>query len=72
MSAKLLGIFTIVVGVAALVYGGFTFAYPDNVANIGPVHVTVQKHSSVLIPPLIGAVVVAGGIVLLVAAPKKA
>ena len=65
MTAKVIGIVVILLGVLALTYGGFRYAYPDNVANIGPVHVNVERHGTVFVPPLVGALAIAGGIGLL-------
>ena len=72
MTPKLIGLIAIVLGALALVYGGFTYAYPDNVATIGPMNVTVQRHASVFVPPLLGALTLAGGVALLLFAPKQA
>ena len=72
MAVKFVGIVVIVLGALALSYGGFRFAYPDNVANVGPVHVSVQKHATVFVPPLLGVLAIGAGIAVLVANPRKA
>lgn len=72
MTPKLIGIAAIVLGALALAYGGFTYAYPENVANLGPVHVNVQRHASVFVPPVLGAIVIAGGAALLLSSTRKA
>jgi hypothetical protein len=72
MSARIFGILIIVLGALALAYGGFRYAYRDNVANVGPVHVNVQKHETVFIPPLLGALAIAGGIALLATKERHA
>ncbi len=69
---KVIGIIVIVLGVLALTYGGFRYAYPDNVANVGPIHVNVERTNTVIVPPLIGALAVAAGIAILVTSAKKA
>lgn len=71
MTPKIIGLIAVVLGTLALVYGGFTYAYPDNVANVGPLHVNVERHSSVFVPPVIGAVVIAGGLVLMFATKER-
>lgn len=72
MPGRIIGVVVIVAGVLALMYGGFRYAYPDNVANVGPVHVTVQKHSTVLIPPLFGVLAIGTGMALLATSARKA
>ncbi len=69
---KVIGIVFIVLGVLALVYGGFRYAYPDNIVDAGRLQVTVTKHESVPIPPVLGALSIIGGIVMLGVGTQKA
>ena len=68
----LLGILLIVLGGMALAYQGFTYTHQEKVLDVGPIHATAEKHDLVSIPPILGALVLAGGIALLVFAGKKA
>ena len=68
---RLIGLIAIVLGALALVYGGFTYAYRDNVSKVGPMNVSVQRHSSVFVPPALGAVVLASGVALLLFSSRK-
>lgn len=68
---KIAGIILIVLGILGLVYGGFRYAYPDKIVDAGPLQISVTRHESVPIPPIIGAVGVAAGIALLVVGGKK-
>ena len=52
-------------------YGGFRIAYPDKVVDAGPLQISVTKHKSVDIPPLLGAIAVVGGVVLILVGRKK-
>jgi uncharacterized membrane protein len=67
----LLGILLIVVGGLALAYQGFTYTHQEKVLDVGPIHATAEKHDRVSIPPILGALVLAGGIALLVFGAKK-
>lgn len=69
---KILGVLLIALGVIGIVYGGFRVAYPDEVIDAGPLQVSVTKHKDVPIPPIIGALAVAGGVVVLVVSRKRA
>jgi hypothetical protein len=64
---KLAAIVLIVLGVLGLVVGGFRVAYPDKVIDAGPVEVSVTKHETVLVPPILGGLALAVGVALLVA-----
>jgi hypothetical protein len=60
------GVILIIVGVVMLVYQGFTFTREKKVIDVGPIQATTTTHERVPIPPIIGWVVTAGGLVLLV------
>jgi hypothetical protein len=67
----LLGILLIVVGGLALAYQGFTYTHQEKVLDVGPIHATAEKHDRVSIPPIVGALMLVGGIVLVVGGSKK-
>ncbi len=65
------GIALIVMGLAALVYGGITYTSRETVIDIGPIQATADREKTLPLPPVAGAVAVIGGIALLVAANRK-
>jgi hypothetical protein len=65
------GIALIVLGLAALVYGGITYTSRETVIDIGPLQATADREKTLRLPPVAGAVAVIGGIALLVAANRK-
>ena len=67
---KTLGIILIAIGLVGLAWGGFTYTSREKVVDIGPIHATRDKTHSVPLPPIAGAVSLAGGIVLLAAGRK--
>ena len=69
---KMIGIALIVVGVMALAYQGFTYTSRDTVLDIGPVHATADREHSVPLPPIVGVVGIASGVLLLVVGGRKA
>lgn len=70
-STAIVGIVLIVLGVAALAYQGINYTTRETVIDIGPVHATAERHRTLPLPPVLGGVVVAGGIVLLLAGMRK-
>ncbi len=64
---SLVGIVLIVLGLAALVYQGITYTKRDTIVDIGPVHATAEREHTLPLPPIVGIVSVAAGVVLLVA-----
>ena len=65
------GILLIVLGGLALAYQGFTYTHREKVLDIGPIHATADKHDHVSIPPILGGLALAGGVVLLFVGAKK-
>ncbi len=63
---KILGYVLVGVGALALVYGGINDRKKKDVLTLGPVEITSSEHKSFPIPAAVGAVVLIGGILLLV------
>jgi hypothetical protein len=62
-----LGIILIVAGIVAFAYQGMTYTTGENVAGLGPTHMTAEEGTRTLtLLPIMGAFALAGGIVLLV------
>jgi hypothetical protein len=67
----IVGIVLIILGIAALVYQGFTYTSRETVIDIGDVKVTAGREKTVLIPTVAGIAAVAGGVVLLIAGSRR-
>jgi drug/metabolite transporter (DMT)-like permease len=65
------GILLIVLGVVGLALGGFSFTRKEKVVDIGPVEATADKKESVPIPPILGALAIVGGVVLVAAGARR-
>lgn len=68
---SVVGIVLIVVGLAALVYQGITYTSRDTIVDIGPIHATAERQKTLPLPPIVGVVAVAGGVILLVAGRRR-
>lgn len=66
-----LGIILLVLGIALLVYQGFTYTKHEEVARIGDLQVTADTQKSVYISPIYGVISLATGLVLVVFARRK-
>ena len=69
--AMLIGIALIALGLIALVYQGITYTTSEKVVDLGPLKITAQKEKTVPLPPILGGLALAGGIVLVVAVTRK-
>jgi len=66
MGKNLIAVALIVLGLAGLLYGGFTYTHEKKVVDIGPVEVTRQEHERLPISPIVGGLVLLSGVWLLV------
>jgi hypothetical protein len=69
--AMLIGIALIALGLIALVYEGITYTTREKVVDLGPLKITAQKEKTIPLPPILGGLALAGGIVLVVVAARK-
>jgi uncharacterized membrane protein len=67
---RTLAFILIVLGVVMLVWTGFSYTKREKVIDAGPLQVSADKKKSVNWPPYAGAVLLLGGIVLLVSSKK--
>jgi len=62
---KALGIVLLLIGIFALAYQGFTYTTQKKVVDIGPIQATKQERHTVPLPPILGALALIGGVVVL-------
>ena len=68
---RIVGVALIVIGVVALVYQGITYTTREKVLEVGPVEVRKETQRTIPLPPLIGVVALAGGIVLILVGARR-
>ncbi|GET34486.1 hypothetical protein PbJCM13498_33490 [Prolixibacter bellariivorans] len=67
---KTLGIVLIIVGIVMIAYTGFNYITTEKVVDLGPIEITKEKKHAVQWPPVVGVVLIAGGIVAIVVDKK--
>jgi hypothetical protein len=67
----IIAIILITLGIAAFAYQGITYTTREKVVDLGPIQVTAEKSKTIPLPPIVGAVALVGGIVLLVVGNRK-
>ena len=61
----LVGLLLVLLGLVGLVFGGISYTKSQETAELGPLNVTVAEKERLAIHPAIGAVVFAGGLLVL-------
>lgn len=68
---RIVGSVLLVIGLVALVWGGVFWTDRETIVDAGPFEVTTEEREGVRVPPVLGAIAVIGGIVLLVAPDRR-
>lgn len=66
-----IGILLVVVGALALAYQGIDYTRENNVLDVGSVHLTAKTHERLPLPPILGGLVLIGGVAVLVMGASK-
>jgi uncharacterized membrane protein len=67
----LAGIVLVILGVLALAYQGISYTRQEKVLDIGPIHATAETHERIPLPPILGGLMLVGGVVLLVTGARQ-
>jgi hypothetical protein len=67
----LVGIILILLGIVAFTYQGISYTSREKVVDIGPLQASVDTKKTIPLPPILGGLVLAGGIVLVIVGAKK-
>jgi hypothetical protein len=71
MSAKtVIGIVLIVIGFLSLGYQGISYTTHKKVVDIGPIEATKKENKTIPLPPILGVIALAGGVVVLAASRR--
>lgn len=70
-NTMLVAIVLIVLGVLALGYEGITYMTQEEIVDIGPLDIDVEKEETIPVPRIVGLVLLVGGVVTAVYASTK-
>lgn len=70
--AGIIGIILIIAGAFILIYGSITYTTHKKVIDVGPLQASTKQHKTIPLPPIVGIVLIGGGVVLVIAGRKKA
>jgi hypothetical protein len=71
-SLTIIGVLLIVLGIAGLVVGRFTYTTEEKVLEVGPIVATADKEHSIRVPDIAGIIAVIAGGALVFASRRRA
>lgn len=69
--AVIVGVILIILGIVALAYQGITYTSQERVVDLGPLKVEAKKEKTIPLPPLLGALLLVGGVVLVAVSARR-
>ncbi|HJR02963.1 MAG TPA: DUF3185 domain-containing protein [Methylomirabilota bacterium] len=67
----IVAIVLIAIGVVSLAYQGITYTTREKIIDLGPIKATADKEKTIPLPPILGGLALAGGVVLLVVGARR-
>jgi hypothetical protein len=67
----IIAIVLIAIGVVSLAYQGITYTTREKIIDLGPIKATADKEKTIPLPPILGGLALAGGVVLLVVGARR-
>jgi hypothetical protein len=67
----IIGVILIVLGVVALAYQGIPYTTKEKVVDLGPLKVEAKREKTIPLPPVLGGLALAGGIVLVIVGARR-
>ena len=68
---KVFGALLLVIGALVLVYGGISYNRQRTILDVGPFKATATEQKNVPLSPIVGGIVLLGGVLLLVMPRKR-
>ncbi|MBB6237878.1 putative membrane protein [Pedobacter sp. AK013] len=68
---RTLGLILIVVGIAMLIWTGFTYTKKEKLVDAGPIQISADKEKSVNWPPYAGGIILIAGVIVFVASKNR-
>ena len=69
--AVIVGVILIILGIVALAYQGITYTSQEKVVDLGPLKVEAKQEKTIPLPPLLGALLLVGGVVLVAVSARR-
>lgn len=70
-ATMIIGVLLIILGGISLAYQGIHYTKREKIVDVGPIQATAKQDKTLPLPPILGAISLVAGIVLVVAARRS-
>ena len=71
-TATIAGIVLVILGIFSFAYQGISFTTQKKVVDVGPIHATKDEKHTVPLTPVLGGLLLAGGVILILSGSRSA
>tara|TARA_R110001583_G_scaffold34335_4_gene115464 strand:+ start:878 stop:1096 length:219 start_codon:yes stop_codon:yes gene_type:complete len=71
MKTKTVGIVVVIIGILMIVYTGFSYVTTEKVVDFGPMEMSMEESHPVQWSPIVGVILLVGGIVIVAMDKRK-
>ena len=71
MQSKNIGIVIVIIGILMMIYTGFNYVTTKKVVDLGPIEIKKEENHPVNWSPILGGVLIVGGIILIASGKKQ-
>lgn len=68
---QVVAILLIVIGLVSLIWGGVSWTREETVLDLGPIEATTRERETIPVPPILGGLLLAGGVGLLLIGGRR-
>ena len=68
---QVVAILLIVIGLVSLIWGGVSWTREETVLDLGPIEATTRERETIPVPPILGGLLLAGGVGLLLTGRRR-
>ena len=71
MKTRIIGVVVVIIGIIMIAYNSFNFKTTEKVVDLGAVEITKEKNNPITWSPILGVVLLIGGVVIILSAKKE-